>query len=155
MIELTKEDVDRYERNPISFVLIETATHHRLYIGNIRRNLILYIFVEAIEIGRLFPSKFILMVYTGDWKEKEENPSSASNDIDRKLSLGQYLRRCGWYRYILKSWLVLDEENLIIESQFFSQRGVKNLESDHFQLASGMEEEEADFEECESEEIEE
>jgi len=35
MIELTKEDVDRYEGNLISFVLIETATRHRLYIGKI------------------------------------------------------------------------------------------------------------------------
>jgi len=46
------------------------------------------------------------------------------------------------------------EENLMIKSQFFAQREIQNEENDNFELAYGMEEEEADFEECESEEIE-
>ena len=58
----------------------------------------IYNFVETIEIEGLFPYKFIPMVYTGDWKEKEENPSSASNDIDRKLSLAQYFEEM-WLGY--------------------------------------------------------
>ncbi len=32
--ELSKEDIDRYEENPISFVPIEIGSHHRIFLGN-------------------------------------------------------------------------------------------------------------------------
>ena len=66
----------------------------------------IYNFVEAIEVEGFVPYKFILIVYTGDWKEKGENPSNDSNDINRKLSHRQYFEEM-WLGY---SWILVSSK---------------------------------------------
>ena len=107
----------------------------------------IYNFVEAIEV-----EGFVPWFIQETEKKKKKTHQVIPMTLIENYHTDNILKRCGWD--ILKSWLVLDEENLIIKSQFFAQRGIRNEENDHFEETDGMEEEEADLEECESEEVE-
>jgi len=121
--ELSKEDVDRYEENPISFSPIEIGSYHRIFLGEKYKfpltlsmvgirgepkgiKATIYNFDEAIEVGAFFHINPLSWLVNEKEKKKKRSYKVNPDLLVENYHLDYILKKCGWE--ILINWLVLD-----------------------------------------------